>query len=54
MLPKKNKLQERYLVIRVLLKHLCADLNALIKSLTIEPADRQEERVHICLNSKYY
>lgn len=40
MLPKKDKVKERYLVIRVLLKHMCADLDALIKSLAIEPADR--------------
>ena len=35
-----------YLIHWVFVKHLRTDLNALIKSLSIEAADRQEEGVH--------
>jgi len=43
-----------YLVVGVFFEHLRADVYALIKSLSVEPAHRQEKWVHFILNSKYY
>ena len=45
-----------YLVIRILLEHLSAYLDAVIKPLPIEPTHGKEERVHIelyTLNSNF-